>query len=377
MKILHISTDYCWTKVYPNIVQNLAEKDVDQVVYVPMRDTSEENLNRVNGIEYVYSYVLRIWMKIFFFAKIKKMSKDIFSKVNLNKIDLIHTHFLFTDGGTAYILKKKYGKKYITTIRNTDVNFYFKYFLHARNFGLKVMLNSEAIVFVSYAYRDYVFKTYVPTKLREDLLKKTYVVPNGISAFWYNNKLEVSKLRDYVVNFIFVGELSKNKNVHKVIKILKELNKTVKCKLSIIGNSGDYTNQILELADKNNNFVTYLGEIRDRNILLTHLRNSSIYIMPSKHETFGLVYIEAMTQGIPCIYSKGQGIDGYFEEGEVGFPKDPNDIQDSNLRIMKILDNYDDISRRCLSVVAQFNWPQIVDRYIDIYTKTINNKLYE
>ena len=239
------------------------------------------------------------------------------------------------------------------------------------------MLNSEAIVFVSYAYRDYVFKTYVPTKLREDLLKKTYVVPNGISAFWHNNKLEVSKLRDYVVNFIFVGELSKNKNVHKVIKILKELNKTVKCKLSIIGNSGDYTNQILELADKNNNFVTYLGEIRDRNILLTHLRNSSIYIMPSKHETFGLVYIEAMTQGIPCIYSKGQGIDGYFEEGEVGFPIDPNDIQDSNLRIMKILDNYDDISRRCLSVVAQFNWPQIVDRYIDIYTKIINNKLYE
>ena len=73
MKILHISTDYCWTKVYPNIVQNLAEKDVDQVVYVPMRDTSEENLNRVNGIEYVYSYVLRIWMKIFFFAKINTL----------------------------------------------------------------------------------------------------------------------------------------------------------------------------------------------------------------------------------------------------------------------------------------------------------------
>ena len=373
MKILHISTDYCWTEVYPNIVQNLSEKGIDQVVYVPMRNTSDEGLNRVNGIEYVYSYVLRIWMKIFFFAKIKAMSRDISDKVDLSKIDLIHTHFLFTDGGAAYLLKKRYGKKYITTIRNTDVNIYFKYFLHARKFGLEVMANSEAIVFLSYAYRDYVFETYVPQNLREDLLNKTFVIPNGINTFWHNNRLKIPKSSANVVDFIFVGELSKNKNVHKIIKILKEFNKIVTCKLSIIGNSGDYTNQILELVRDNHTFVTYLGEIRDKNIMLSHLRNSSIYIMPSKHEAFGLVYIEAMTQGIPCIYSKGQGIDGYFEEGEIGYPIDPDDVQDSSIRIMKILDNYEEISGRCLNVVSQFDWSHIVDKYVYIYINRLND----
>ena len=29
--------------------------------------------------------------------------------------------------------------------------------------------------------------------------------------------------------------------------------------------------------------------------------------MPSKHETFGLVYAEAMTQGLPVIYTKNEG----------------------------------------------------------------------
>lgn len=369
MKILQISTDYCWTEVYPNIVRNLAKKNIDQVVYVPMRKKSEEGLNQVKGIKYIYSYVLRIWMKVLFFTKIKIMSKDIFNKVNLKEIDLIHTHFLFTDGGTAYLLKKKYGKKYITTIRNTDVNIYFKYFFHVRKFGLKVMLNAEALIFLSPAYRNYVFEKYVPTDLHKILFEKSYIIPNGINKFWHSNILKSSKNFQGIINFIFVGELSKNKNIHKVIKILKEFKKIQNCKLTIIGNPGNYSKQILRLVDINKNFVTYLGEIRDKNILLNHLRNSTIFIMPSEHETFGLVYIEAMSQGIPCIYSKGQGIDGYFEEGEVGFPINPNDIQDSNDKIIKILNNYDSISKRCLLTVNKFKWTNIVKNYTKIYFK--------
>ena len=35
--------------------------------------------------------------------------------------------------------------------------------------------------------------------------------------------------------------------------------------------------------------------------------------MASFKETFGLVYFESMSQGTPLIFTKGQGIDGYFE----------------------------------------------------------------
>ena len=39
--------------------------------------------------------------------------------------------------------------------------------------------------------------------------------------------------------------------------------------------------------------------------------------MPSKYETFGLVYPEAMSRGIPIVYTKNQGFDKYFEDGEI------------------------------------------------------------
>lgn len=40
--------------------------------------------------------------------------------------------------------------------------------------------------------------------------------------------------------------------------------------------------------------------------------------MPSHKETFGLVYAEAMSQGLPIIYTKNQGFDGQFPDGYVG-----------------------------------------------------------
>lgn len=41
---------------------------------------------------------------------------------------------------------------------------------------------------------------------------------------------------------------------------------------------------------------------------------SDIFVMPSKPETFGLVYVEALSQGLPILYAKGEGFDGYFDE---------------------------------------------------------------
>jgi L-malate glycosyltransferase len=89
--------------------------------------------------------------------------------------------------------------------------------------------------------------------------------------------------------------------------------------------------------------------------------------MPSFNETFGLVYIEAMSQGLPVIYSKGQGIDGYFNEGKVGFSVNPGNISDIATRIENILENYDEMNKNAITAVKEFKWSKIADKYIDIY----------
>lgn len=58
--------------------------------------------------------------------------------------------------------------------------------------------------------------------------------------------------------------------------------------------------------------------------------------MPSFTESFGLVYAEAMSQGLPVIYSKGQGFDGQFAEGVVGYHVDAHDPEELCENIIKM-----------------------------------------
>ena len=70
------------------------------------------------------------------------------------------------------------------------------------------------------------------------------------------------------------------------------------------------------------------------------MHNSDIFILPSIGETFGMVYLEAMSQGCITICTKDDGISGIIKNGENGFLTLPNanDIKKIILNI-KNMDN--------------------------------------
>ena len=91
--------------------------------------------------------------------------------------------------------------------------------------------------------------------------------------------------------------------------------------------------------------------------------------MPSKRETFGLVYVEAMSQGLPVIYTKGQGFDTQFKEGEVGYHVQYNDAEEIAETILKIAKNYKKMSENAIKKSEEFNWEDISKIYIENYNQ--------
>ena len=91
--------------------------------------------------------------------------------------------------------------------------------------------------------------------------------------------------------------------------------------------------------------------------------------MISHSETFGLVYIEALSQGLPVLYTKGQGIDGVFQEkvGEAVVSTDEHDIYKG---LRKIIENYTSYQIEKLGL-HRFSWQNIAKSYIDIYSQII------
>ena len=91
--------------------------------------------------------------------------------------------------------------------------------------------------------------------------------------------------------------------------------------------------------------------------------------MPSHTETFGLTYAEAMTQGLPVIYTRGQGFDGQFSEGTVGYSVNSCDAAELAENIVKICEHYPELSKNCVQSVQRFQWDKIVQEYLRIYTE--------
>jgi glycosyltransferase involved in cell wall biosynthesis len=96
--------------------------------------------------------------------------------------------------------------------------------------------------------------------------------------------------------------------------------------------------------------------------------------MISKPETFGLVYIEALSQGLPIIYTKGEGVDGYFENGApFAYPVD--DPQNINEVAQKIIDASlqlnTELKKTCVEQAQRFDWKNIAEIYKDIYSSIL------
>ena len=91
--------------------------------------------------------------------------------------------------------------------------------------------------------------------------------------------------------------------------------------------------------------------------------------MVSHHETFGLVYIEALSQGLPILYTKNQGIDCTFTENiGVGVnPKSENEIYSG---LIHIIDNYNNFEINEINF-EKFHWQNITLKYIEIYNSIL------
>jgi glycosyltransferase involved in cell wall biosynthesis len=279
-------------------------------------------------------------------------------------------------GGIARKIMKERGINYIVNIQNTDVNIFFKYMFFLRKTGLEIMKEAKKIIFISPEYKKYVIDHRIPYELKDYIAQKSVIIPFGINPFWirnkYNSRLKFIKKNE--IKLIYVGNFTKNKNIHISIKVARRLKEIgYEVKFIIVGGNGEYEYKIKNLAKKNKDIIDIYDRIEEKRKLLNVYRKSDIFIMPSRYESFGLVYGEAMSQGLPIIYTKGQGIDGYFKEGTVGYSVNPKDINDIVKKIEMIIYNYNEISKNCLDLVEKFSWEKIVKKYYSIYSSISNN----
>ena len=172
---------------------------------------------------------------------------------------------------------------------------------------------------------------------------------------------------------IYVGQFTHNKNVGRLIEAIKSVRierDLADTSLTIIGGGGeDFDESINGIIESNKSFVTYLGKIYDVQKLMSHYREHTMFAMVSIHETFGLVYIEALSQGLPVLYTKGQGVDGVLAES-AGIGVNPFSVNDIAEGIKKILRQQEYYSNATVSFDT-YRWKNIGELYYKEYGKIL------
>lgn len=194
------------------------------------------------------------------------------------------------------------------------------------------ILRSDLVTCSSQRHKDIVFDEIGLNS------KNIEIIPLGIPL---PDLIENSSKVDNPLTVLFVGRLEKRKGVHILIKsipyVLKEIPNVT---FILIGRdtfiNPDYisfdgqekysfkTQLIKNIPDQFQQNVRFLGHV-DNSELSKYFRSCNIFVGPSLYESFGFIYIEAMSYGKPVIGCKVGGIPEVMVDQKTGFLVPPGD----------------------------------------------------
>lgn len=368
MRVLHINSNYICSSPHRAMVEHLADVGVENHVFVPVR--SDLGGQTAAGDNVYVSPCFQKWDRLWFAHKQKKIIAAARTLLkDLPAMDCLHAYTLFTDGNCAMELSRETGTPYVVAVRNTDVNLFFKHMVHLRGRGVEILKNAAAVFFLSPVYRDHVLDRHVPQKAREAIRSKSFVIPNGIEDFWFDHLYhrEVGSAgprKGKRITVLHVGDIDANKNLLLTAEGIDILNRRGwDIQFRAVGKVRE--ERIREKLAQYG-FVSFSPpQLHEQ--LIYEYRQADVLAVPSHTETFGLVYAEAMSQGLPVIYTRGQGFDGQFPEGTVGYSVDSHNAEEMAENIVKVCERYDELSLNCADAVQRFRWDGIAREYRRIY----------
>lgn len=206
----------------------------------------------------------------------------------------------------------------------------------------------------------------------------TGIVMSGIDKLVIDTQRQWKGFSTRKIRILYAGALIEQKGIQYIIRALSLLNDEIQYEFEILG-EGEYRNSLLALSDECclRERVKFLGQ-KDRVEVIHHMQEADIFIMPSYHETLGLVYLEAMSVGCITVGSKGEGIDGIIIDGENGFLVDPHSVEGIVEIFQRIIglseDELERVSNAALSTADFYSEDNMAQKYMDLVKRVIKEK---
>jgi glycosyltransferase involved in cell wall biosynthesis len=114
--------------------------------------------------------------------------------------------------------------------------------------------------------------------------------------------------------------------------------------------------------------VQVIGTV-DQTMLAEELRNADCLVLPSRHDSFGMVVPEALASGTPVLVSDMVGAQSLVTPGRTGWIVTTNDLNSLAAQMRWCAENLDAVRRmgpECRAAVQTATWPSYRKRLVDL-----------
>jgi L-malate glycosyltransferase len=251
-------------------------------------------------------------------------SHKIGTLVKKRQFDIIHAHVSYPAGVIARRISKETGLPYIITEHASPFESLFRSFFH-KYLLIKSLNQADLVLTVSSSSA---------ANIRPYLNRDVRVMPNLLSDEKIREKA-VKQTTEFRIGFLG-GLNTDQKGLDILLIAFSKLSNKTGLKL-LIGGDGlllkHYQNmsQTLDIEE----YCSFLGNIYPDQVQ-DFMQKLDLFILPSRHETFGIVAVEAMACGVPVIATKCGGPEDFMGQnnGILIPPANPDALHDAMLSVI-------------------------------------------
>lgn len=197
----------------------------------------------------------------------------------------------------------------------------------AHNYNISRLKKCDYIVALTKHMKNHLIKQNINDS-------KIIIIPNMIAI----HKNETYKKRNNPVKIGAIARFVQKKGIDIFLHSLAKLKDQGHKFNALIGGEGDEKDRLVNLSTNLglSEYVSFTGWVDDKN---KFFKDIDIFCVPSIHEPFGIIALEAMESCVPIVASRSEGLVEIIRDKQDGLLCDVNSSDDLASKIAYLIDN--------------------------------------
>lgn len=205
----------------------------------------------------------------------------------------------------------------------------------------------------------------------EPLRRRAKVVNNGVSI----ESIQLIAAHQQSTPYIFaLGRHVKEKGFDVLIKAMRTV---LESHVLLLGGDGPIRTALEQLALDSglNSRIRFLGRLSQEQAH-SYMKGASVFVLPSQHEPFGIVNLEAMASNVPIVATRVGGVPEILEHGRDALLVSADDPDALGMAINAVILNAHDAivrARHAADKVTAYGWSGVIDQYLQTYSAVLDH----